>query len=71
MGNSPWRYAANSVPGARSAPTPAISVSPAASADGSAQRLGGGSTGTACTLPNLPLTWDFGDSGPPLCATAA
>ena len=53
IGNRPWRYAARSVPGARSAPTPAISTpSTICAGDGSSQRVGGGSDGTARTLPN-------------------
>ncbi len=53
IGNKPWRYAARSVPGARSAPTPAISApSTICAGDGSSQRVGGGSNGTARTLPN-------------------
>jgi hypothetical protein len=46
IGNRPPRYAASNVPGSRSAPTPTISVSSAASAAGNSQDVGGGSIGT-------------------------
>src|SRR6266511_2383767 len=61
IGNKPPRYAASSVPGSRSAPTPAISVSSADSAGGSNQDVGGGSIGTvtpqASRLRAIWPTW--------------
>ena len=46
IGNSPRRYAASIVPGSRSPPMPTMPSWSALSGDGSAHRLGGGSTGS-------------------------
>src|SRR4051812_21499144 len=46
IGNSPLRYAANRVPGSRSAPTPTTPASSAARAGGNAHGVAGGSMGT-------------------------
>ena len=62
---SPWRYAASSVPGARSAPTPAISA-PSAICAGAGQRPAARRRldRHACTLPNRSDLRLRGSSGP-------
>ncbi|GAA0573932.1 hypothetical protein GCM10009534_04740 [Kribbella sandramycini] len=46
IGNNPRRYAANTVPGAKSAPPATTSLSPATLTGGKSHNEGAGSTGT-------------------------